>query len=395
MTKQIIFCADGTWNGPEEQTGVSATDSASEDGELPQGAVTNVVKLFSNLAGHVTAETMMLQNEQEKVCTDAGGRATQVAKYIHGVGDSSNLLIKLLGGTIGFGLLDRIVRGYTFISRNYEPGDQIHLVGFSRGAYTVRALAGMIAKVGLLNPKSYDVNDKTLAYRYAVAAWARSKTLALNGAGKLTTLANSVLNVLQFFVGEQLPPNGLIAGVPIKSVAVWDTVGSMGIPIYAGDQRYDVFRFVDTTLSNSVENGLHAMAIDELRRDFPVTRWDTRQNIKQVWFVGAHCDVGGGYPPPESRFSDVALSWMSEELRTVGVQFATPAHYVPDIRLDAALTHEPWGDFPFDTLPTCPREVLASDTLHSSVRDHWNAGTYRPQAMAKLAATGLSGFNIA
>src|SRR6185295_346112 len=93
-----------------------------------------------------------------------------------------------------------------------------------------------------------------------------------------------------------------------------DTVGSLGIPAYAADTRFDVYRFTDTALSTRVELGFHAMAIDELRRDFPVTRWDARDGIEQVWFAGAHADVGGGYLPVESRLSDIGLSWMMKKL---------------------------------------------------------------------------------
>ena len=101
MPKKIVFCADGTWNGPERQTGVSPIDGDDDHGELPQSRITNVVKLFANLAGRVTPETLALQNEQEKALVDADGSTAQIAKYLHGVGDSSNLLIKLLGGTLG------------------------------------------------------------------------------------------------------------------------------------------------------------------------------------------------------------------------------------------------------------------------------------------------------
>ena len=133
MPKTIIFCADGTWNGPEEQTGVSAIDGDDDHGELTRSSVTNVVKLFANLAGRVTPETLALRNEQEKVLARADGSTAQIAKYLHGVGDSANPIVKLLGGTLGVGIICRIVRGYTFISRSYAPGDEIHIVGALTG----------------------------------------------------------------------------------------------------------------------------------------------------------------------------------------------------------------------------------------------------------------------
>src|ERR1051325_3316229 len=122
MSKRIVFFADGTWNGPGQD----------DDGTADP---TNVFKLFSNLDGVDTPDTTRLANEQEKALRDAAGVA-QVAKYLHGVGDSRNVLVRLLGGGGGAGLVTRIVRGYTFVSRNYEVDDRIFLVGFSRGAYT-------------------------------------------------------------------------------------------------------------------------------------------------------------------------------------------------------------------------------------------------------------------
>ena len=387
MPKRIVFCADGTWNGPEQQTGVTPIDADDNHGELNGATVTNVVKLFANLAGRVTPETMAMRDEQEKVVVDAAGGVVQIAKYIHGVGDSNSFLKKAMGGMFGMGVIARIVRGYTFISRNYEPGDEIHIAGFSRGAYTARALAGMIAAVGLLNRAHYDPNDKNEAYRLGVAAWCKGKNMSLHGAGKLTDLANHLLNFVGGFFAHQLKPNQLIPNVPIKSVAVWDTVGSMGIPAYAGDKRYDVFRFVDTKLSDKVQNGFHAMAVDELRMDFPVTAWDSRAGIKQVWFVGAHADVGGGYSAQESRLSDIALEWMMRQLAEVGVRLATPLTYKPEPLIAPAI-HQPWSKSPFALLPRSPRQVTSADTIHDSVLRRWQAdSSYRPQSMSAVATT--------
>ena len=95
----------------------------------------------------------------------------QASKYLHGVGDSDNFLVKALGGTLGAGLVTRIVRGYTFISRNYAQGDKIFIVGFSRGAYTARALAGVIAAKGLLDATRVDLTEKETAYRLGAAVW--------------------------------------------------------------------------------------------------------------------------------------------------------------------------------------------------------------------------------
>src|SRR5438034_4612044 len=123
VAKNIIFCADGTWNNPNE-------DENSDQSADP----TNVYKLFLCLDGTLSSNSLCNADEQEKDLTKDGA-TLQVSKYIHGVGDSRNPIIKLLGGAFGAGVISRIVRGYTFISRHYEPGANISIVGFRRGPY--------------------------------------------------------------------------------------------------------------------------------------------------------------------------------------------------------------------------------------------------------------------
>ena len=119
MQKNIVFCADGTWN--------SSTQDENQDGVPDQS---NVCKLFLALSGSLDQSILMDQGEQEKTCRDANGKAVQVAKYIYGVWDSKNPLVRVIGGVTGSGTITRIVRGYTYISRMYEAGDNIF--GYSR-----------------------------------------------------------------------------------------------------------------------------------------------------------------------------------------------------------------------------------------------------------------------
>src|SRR5262249_24370705 len=161
--------------------------------------------------------------------------------------------------------------GYTFISRHYDSGDAIVICGFSRGAYTARALAGMIAKVGLLNRQAYDPSNKEQAYKVGIRAWARSKSVSVQGQGIFNGIASHILNFVEHVIALPLGARSLLPGIHLKAVAVWDTVGAMGIPLYAGNHRYDLFRFVDKELHESVEFGFYAMAVDELRADFEVT----------------------------------------------------------------------------------------------------------------------------
>lgn len=345
MSKVIVFCADGTWNGPGEPV--------ADDTSKPP---TNVFKLFLNLAGHDLPGTMMLAKEQERVLTAADGTVQQWAKYLHGVGDSSNAIVQLLGGSLGAGLIERIVRGYTFISRNYVAGDKIFIIGFSRGAYTARALGGMIAAKGLLDATKTDLTDKTAAYRLGAAVWyAYRLRAAQSTVGWLARLTNIVLDLPAFL--QQSVPENLLVAAPVEAVAVWDTVGALGIPEYTlQGSRLDVFQFADRVLSPAVRKGFHAIAVDEQRVDFTPTLWQPDPRIMQVLFPGAHADVGGGYVGPgiESGLSDCALQWMMEQLEPLGVTFVTPPAYPPHAN-PRAIAHAPWLSGTWQFLPRGPR----------------------------------------
>ena len=372
MAKQIVFCADGTWNGPSDDATTTDIDGTTQNDTAIRDGDTNVVKLFENLQGRETG-TQALQNETELMHRDAAGALVQAAKYIHGVGDTKNPIMKVLGGVFGAGVIARIIRGYTFISREYEPGDSIHIAGFSRGAYTARALAGMISAVGLLDASKYDTDDKSRAYLRGFAAWLKCKGIVFRGDKKLSSLLNTIVDLAGGAVARAALRGGdLIPRVPIKSVGVWDTVGSMGVPNYVKGSRNDFFSFVDTKLSRAVEFGFHAMALDEQRRDFPVTRWDKDARVEQVWFIGAHSDVGGGYGLTESALSNLALDWMTLKLAGVGVRFVQ----LPAGPLDSAQFgqpfHTPWKKPPFN-LGAKQRAPKRGDVFHESVSGRWQA----------------------
>src|SRR5882724_5105785 len=106
----------------------------------------------------------------------------------------------------------------------------------------------------------------------------------------------------------------------------------MGIPLYARNDRVDVFRFADDRLSDKVEYGFHAMAINEMRRDFPVTKWQEREQIEQVWMIGAHADVGGGYLGEESCLSNLGLSLARCCINYQAFASAFPKHHATRCR---------------------------------------------------------------
>lgn len=336
MAKNIVFCADGTWNRAGDE--LDDTDTPS-----------NVFKLFTHLAGeHISkihhAEITGRVTEYEKSLI-VDNQVVQVAKYINGVGDSNVKLNRILGGAFGFGLIERIARGYTFISRNYEAGDKIYIVGFSRGAYTARALAGLIAAKGLLSRK-FNQGDAA-SYDMAIRAWYRYRDSI-----KQTTYQNRLQNLLTAFTSIQnyvlkntIADKDFIQDIPIEAVAVWDTVGALGIPDFAFDDKRaeirDGFAFADNVLSFKVKLGLHAVSLDEMRLLFTPTLWEKRDGIKQALFAGSHADVGGGYK--EAGLSDSALKWMIDELcsQKVGVKFVDDAYQVTGN--PSAFAHKEWA----------------------------------------------------
>ncbi|KAA6459735.1 DUF2235 domain-containing protein [Acidobacteria bacterium AB60] len=321
MSKRIAFCFDGTWQAPLNGT--------------------NVYRLYKALT----------------VSSD------QVTFYDDGVGADATGLNRVLQGAFGQGLVQKIQDGYTKIAHVYEEGDDIFLFGFSRGAYTARCLAGMIAVCGL--PRGSFSDD---CVTKAFAAY-RDKT---NRPALLASLG----------------PCGL-ADVCIRMVGVWDTVGSLGIPAIFGQVDQKQYGFLDTGLHPDVKNAFHALAIDEKRDQFPATLWTgdpaPGQTIEQVWFAGCHGDVGGGTPPGSavdgsSRLCDITLGWMMAKAQALGLTF-DPAVYAlyqnlgPEVALDKL--NESWK--PQDGPPHI-RPIVANSHISNSValRVQYADGDYAP-----------------
>jgi uncharacterized protein (DUF2235 family) len=283
MAKRIIFCTDGTWNDPATST--------------------NVYKFFKALTF----------------------TATQCPIYDDGVGADGNTLLKLLGGAFGEGLDQKIKEGYTRIAHLYSQGDELFLLGFSRGAYTARSLAGMIAVCGM---PTQNVDDKQIELAFE----AYREHDMTQRAKKLAALKQQYAMV----------------DAPITMVGVWDTVGALGFPAVFGGIDPLRYGFLDTKLHPDVKHAYHAVSIDERRREFPATLWSDPtapgQMIEQVYFTGVHCDVGGGYP--ETGLSDITLSWMMGKANALGVEF-DPAVYQQYANLDAKHSldqkHESWS----------------------------------------------------
>ncbi|MES2501643.1 MAG: DUF2235 domain-containing protein [Pseudomonadota bacterium] len=337
MAKNIIFCADGTWNKPVEEI--------DQDTESPS----NVFKLFNLLAGmqgdsiHINMATGRISEYEKSYIVDT--HTVQIAKYINGVGNSSVKLNRILGGAFGFGLIERIARGYTFISRNYVEGDKIFIAGFSRGAYTARALAGLIAAKGLLARKFNQ--GEAESYDMAVRAWYsyRAGIQQATYKNNFQNLLTAFTSIKNFLLQNTLSDTDFNQNIPVEAVAVWDTVGALGIPDFEFDDKQaeirDGFAFADNVLSAKVKNGFHAVSLDEMRLLFTPTLWEKRDGIQQALFAGSHSDVGGGYK--ETGLSDCALKWMIDALsdKKLGVKFVDSASKLAGNPADFA--HTEWA----------------------------------------------------
>lgn len=390
MAKNIIFCADGTWNNAGDELDDSAAPS-------------NVFKLFTHLAGkhvskiHHSEITGRVTEYEKSLIIDT--EVLQVSKYINGVGTSRIKLLEILGGAFGFGLIERIARGYTFISRNYAQGDRIYIIGFSRGAYTARALAGLIANKGLLAKKFNQGEDAS--YDMAMQAWFsyRNGIKQSNYQNRLQNMLTAFTNLKNFFLQNKVKESDFIKDIKIEAVAVWDTVGALGIPDFEfADNRAEIrdgFAFADNALNPKVLRGFHAVAIDEMRLLFTPTLWEKRDGIQQYLFAGAHADVGGGYK--EAGLSDCALKWMIDVLgdAKVGVKFMDSALSIKgDV---AAIAHKEWEKFVGATGKLGARDfkkLIQNGTLnvHQSVADRKNFNAfiqYNGQAASKYNPSNI------
>jgi uncharacterized protein (DUF2235 family) len=335
--KKIAFFADGTWDGKSNGT--------------------NVFRLFNALL------------------VSSG----QMPFYDNGVGADGNPIEHLLGGAFGTGLFQKIRDGYTKISQVYEPGDEVFLFGFSRGAYTARSLAGMIAVCGLPS-KQFDDQFVESAFK----------------AYRDKDQRSSILSMLSSKYG--------MTDAQITMIGVWDTVGSLGIPaIFGGVSPLD-YGFLDTSLHPDVKNAYHALAIDERRKEFPATIWTSEpapgQTIEQVWFCGVHSDVGGGYNPSSddttTALSDITLSWMMDKAKALGLAFSPMAlaRYSNPLDPKYALDqlHESWGPlWGFPSQRTISPNSLLANSVLVRCQSH---ESYSPGNLSLTAGVPASSYQL-
>ena len=263
----------------------------------------------------------------------------QIAHYIKGVGTSEFKPFALLDGATGIGVPSNVRKLYRFISWNWEAGDEIYMFGFSRGAFTIRTLVGLIHSEGLIPARigAEPVSHAQMRSN-AMAAWRsyRSKTTSWKDTLFTITITRFIRDVILgllhligwLFFGYRFYRTVREATVkqerdkvPIKFVGLFDTVEAFGVPIEEFRRAIDwaiwPVSFRNRVLSDRVENCRHALSLDDERKTFHPVRFNLEKSarperIKEVWFAGVHSDVGGGYP--EDDLAHVPLAWMMDEI---------------------------------------------------------------------------------
>jgi uncharacterized protein (DUF2235 family) len=358
-TRKLVLLFDGTWSKPESNT--------------------NVERLRRLIATH-----------------DAAGNA-QLVNYIPGVGVTPGLT-HLLGGAFGYGLAENVLDGYRWLCDAWQPGDELYLFGFSRGAYTARSLGGMLRKCGLLTRAADGrVAEADIAGAYD---FYRDTTVKPADAAAVTYRTRHSVEIAIHFIG------------------VWDTVGALGIPATASWFPYARarYQFHDTELSKIVRYAYQALALDEHRADFAPTVWTRNPytvppgetptskkaaqiDIEQRWFIGAHGDVGGGNAcdgagRTPDLLPDLPLAWLQRKAMACGL--GCTANFSPGRDAAAGTPRNSYAEFmsgiyklfksPFD-------RTLGSginETVDDSVWQRWRVdASYRSPALAQALARAV------
>lgn len=340
----IVVCADGTWNRPEE--------------DLEKDHATNVLR---------TARAIKPNH---------GGVKQQVF-YDWGLGSYHS---SASAGVTGQGIHKNILDGYRYIVQNYARNDKIYLFGFSRGAYTIRALCGLIYNCGIVRrPDAKLIQQVWKIYKSSSA--------------KCRPDSDDVIQ----FRNEYCHP-----GRKVHFVGVWDTVGALGIPfslmgLLDGDDE-----FYDDKMGPNIYIARHALAIDEQRTDFEPTIWKPRENVdlKQIWFAGVHSDVGGSYGPDKKTgtcVSDIPLAWMLKEARGADLGFES---FITERLTDGttAPLHKSRKHV-FRVKKKLERELVLKGIptkIHPSVRVRYEADSnYRPTRLKALVKEqGWDGIDV-
>jgi uncharacterized protein (DUF2235 family) len=377
--RKLVVCLDGTNNEPEH-------------------GATNVARIYD--AAHKTDDQLVYYDP------GVGTMGSRAA-----VSELGRAATRALGLVAGYGIRDNIEEAYTWLSATYRPGDQIFVFGFSRGAYTARALTGMLRTVGLLRPGSENLVPYALKL-YAQSGPSRFSTEDPDGAPdpaaeKAEKAFWKVRAEFRRQFGNPAFPHPFdLHHNQIHFLGVWDTVKSVGWLDIRG--RLQLARWPFTARITNVGTARHAMAIDERRRFYPVYRFDPAlvaeqpDRFQERWFAGVHSDVGGQYP--EHRLSDIAYSWILTEAHAHGLVI-DPGRYKAQVGVPFG--HALPADDSLGTIHTNPRvwwflggwrprNVLPHDIVDPSVLNRITATKneatpYRPDLADRASGVGVGG----
>lgn len=344
VTRNLVVCLDGTNNEPEN-------------------GATNVARIFDVAAKK--SPDQLVYYDPGVGTMGARGAVTRLGKA----------LTRTAGLVAGYGVDDNLEEAYGWLSQIYQKGDRIYVFGFSRGAYTARALTGMLHTVGLLRPGTENLTPYAVKLYTQAGPGAEAGSAAKDAEQKFWDVRDEFIRV---FGNPDFP--SMFDGEPqVHFLGVWDTVKSVGwLNLKA---RFEVARWPFTRKIDNVHIARHAMSIDEKRRPFGVYRFDPRTvadskgRHQEVWFSGVHSDVGGQFPD-DHRLSDIALSWMVKEAAHAGFRVNKQKYsWILKSRFDDELPadHALGKIHPAEkvwrlALGWNHREVLAGDTLHPSVQ---------------------------
>ncbi len=277
----------------------------------------------------------------------------QIARYMPGVGTSSNGLIRMVDGATGFGVPSNVRKLYRFLCWNWEPGDEIYLIGFSRGAFTVRTLASMVAMQGLM-PRRIDGREvgKAEMKRNSVGAWRayRRQTAPLwkDGRLKMNPVIEGVRLIRDAITAAKRrllrqPQHATVlaaqraedrpGAVKVRFMGVFDTVEAYGMPVEQIREAFNWWiwpiQFRNRKCSPVVQKVRHALSLDDERLTFHPLRFDqspredgsSGPETQELWFAGVHSDVGGGYP--DNAVALDPLIWMKDEAAQQELVFDT------------------------------------------------------------------------
>ncbi|WP_445220493.1 DUF2235 domain-containing protein [Bradyrhizobium sp. Pa8] len=321
--------------------------------------------------------------------------ADQRVYYSQGVGTRRGEVAR--GGITGWGIDDEIIEAYTWLIQNFDYGDEIFIFGFSRGAYTARSLSGLICKCGVLKLGA-PLSIEQLYARYRLYSATTIRTLIADGLPKNPSIEE------QWLLKYSHPTK-------VKFVGVWDTVGSLGLPVWSMAAKVHRYRFLDTHLRLDNENAFHALALDEHRKDFEPTFWTKTvrtghegpadrpiERVEQRWFVGAHANVGGGYA--SDPLAQRPLKWLMDKAAALGLVFdqveIDSSQVAPPVtdsyrefayglyRFVSRAFYRPIGLAPDEGTQATTSRI--NETIDGSVFDRWRADpAYRPANLSEWA----------